>query len=219
MKRTTLRKNLRYELFDLDDTIYPKSCGLLREIGNRMNCYMIERLGIGEDEVSEIREAFLKTWGTTLNALRRHYSVDPDEFLDFVHDIPLNRYLQRDPDLDRMLQRLELRKIIFTNADARHARRVLSYTGILKHFETIVDIHMLEFINKPDRRAYLQVMDFIDARPEECILIEDSQVNIHTAKELGMITVMVGAEDRVDGAHFHIRRVTDFEGLLQTIPG
>jgi putative hydrolase of the HAD superfamily len=217
MMRLSLKKNLRYALFDLDNTIYPKSCGLMGEIGNRINCYMIERLGIREDAVSEKRVAFLKTWGTTLNALRRHYSVDPDEFLDFVHDIPLDRFLQRDPDLDRMLGRLELRKVIFTNADARHARRVLSRTGILKHFETIIDIHLLEFVNKPDRRAFTQAMDFIGARPEECLLIEDSQTNIMAAKEIGMITVMVGGEDRVDGAHHHIRLVTDLEEMLQTI--
>lgn len=217
MMRLSLKKNLRYALFDLDNTIYPKSCGLMREIGNRINCYMIERLGIREDAVSEKRVAFLKTWGTTLNALRRHYSVDPDEFLDFVHDIPLERFLQRDPGLDRMLGRLELRKVIFTNADARHARRVLSRTGILQHFEMIVDIHMLEFINKPDRRAFSQAMNFIGARPEECLLIEDSQANIRAGKEIGMITVMVGGEDRIDGADYHICRITDLEELLQTI--
>lgn len=213
-----MRKNLQYALFDLDNTLYPKSSGLMGEIGNRMNRYMVERLGIGEEEVSRRRVAFLKKWGTTLNALRRHYCVDPDEFLDYVHDIRLNRYLQRDPVLDGMLHRLKLRKIVFTNADARHARRVLSHTGILQHFEMIFDIHMLDFINKPDRRAYLRILDFIDARPEECILIEDSPSNIQTAKELGMVTVMVGNEDRVDGAHYHIQNITDFEDLLATIP-
>ena len=188
------------------------------EIGNRINRFMVERLGFEENEVSRKRDAFLKTWGTTLNALRRHYSVDPDEFLDFVHDIPLARYIQKDPDLDRMLERLELKKVIFTNADARHARRVLSHAGVLRHFETIVDIHLLDFINKPDIRAYAKTLDFIGARPEECILLEDSPANIRPAKELGMITVMVVDEDRVDGAHYHLRRIADLEDLLPTIP-
>lgn len=213
-----MRKNLRYALFDLDNTIYPESCGLMQEIGNRINRYMAERLGISEDEVGRTRVAFLKKWGTTLNALRRHYNVDPDEFLDFVHDIRLDGYLQKDPELDRMLGRLKLRKIVFTNADARHARRVLSHTGILRHFEMILDIHLLDFINKPDRRAYFRILDFIGARPDECILIEDSPTNIHTAKELGMVTVMVGSEEGADGAHYHIRNITDFENLLPTIP-
>ena len=75
-----------------------------------------------------------------------------------------------------------------------------------------------DFINKPDRRAYLHAMDFIDARPEECILLEDSPVNIRPAKDLGMITVLVGEDDRSDGAHYHIRSITDLEELLSTIP-
>ena len=65
-----------------------------------------------------------------------------------------------------MLERLELRKIIFTNADAKHARRVLSRLGIMRHFESIIDIHLLEFVNKPDRRAYLRALDFASARPK-----------------------------------------------------
>jgi putative hydrolase of the HAD superfamily len=183
-------------------------------IGNRINHYMIERLGVSPEEVSRKRSDFLKAFGTTLNALRRYYSVDPDEFLAFVHDIPLARYLQYQPTLDRMLGSFELRRIIFTNADAQHARRVLSHLGILRHFESIIDIHMLEFVNKPDRRAYLKALDFVAAQPQECVLVEDSLANIMPARQLGMTTVMVGEGLKTDGAHYHIDRITDLTNLL-----
>jgi putative hydrolase of the HAD superfamily len=209
-----LGSTLRCAFFDLDNTIYPRSCGLWQEIGNRINLYMIERLGIDPQEVSKRRDEFLKAFGTTLNALRRYYSVDPDEFLSFVHDIPLGRYLHRDPDLEGMLQRLKLRKIVFTNADAQHARRVLFRLGVLRHFEFIIDIHMLEFINKPDQRSYLKALEFASVRPEECILIDDSPINIIPAVKLGMTTVMVGEGPAVDGAHHHIHRITELEGIL-----
>jgi len=201
-------------LFDLDNTLYPSSCGLMREIGNRINRYMIERLGVVPADVSKMRDDFLKAFGTTLNALRRYYAVDPDEFLDFVHDIPLVPFLQHEPALDQMLGRLELRKVIFTNADARHARRVLSRLGILRHFESIIDIHMLEFVNKPDHRAYLKALDFASVQAEECVLIEDSARNLAPAGRLGMTTVLVGEGTRTDGAHYHIARITDLENLL-----
>ncbi len=208
-----LKESLRYALFDLDNTLYPKSCGLWEEIGSRINLYMIERLGMNPQEVGKRREEFLKAFGTTLNALRHYYSIDPDEFLAFVHDIPLQRFLGYDPELDRMLERLKLRKIIFTNADAGHARRVLSRLGIIRHFESIIDIHLLEFVNKPDRRAYLRAMEFTSGRPEECVLIEDSLSNIVPARKLGMTTVMVGAMPQSNGAHYHIERITDFEKI------
>jgi putative hydrolase of the HAD superfamily len=205
-----VKKNLRCALFDLDNTLYPKSCGLWDEIGRRMNLYMVERLGIDPREVGTIRQDFLKEFGTTLNALRRYYDVDPDEFLNFVHDIPLGSYIQPDPDLDRLLAELQLRKIIFTNADAQHARRVLSRLGIMRHFESIIDIHLLEFVNKPDRRSYLKALEFASALPEECLLIEDLVVNILPARELGMTTVVVGhRREATDGAHYYIDRITD----------
>jgi len=208
-----LTENLRYALFDLDNTLYPNSCGLWQEIGNRINLYMTDRLGIDRPEVNRQRENFLKSFGTTLNALRHYYAVDPDEFLNFVHDIPLGRYLQYEPALDAMLARLKLNKIVFTNADAQHARRVLSCLGISRHFDSIIDIHLLEFVNKPDPRSYLKALEFASARAEECVLIEDSLANIIPARKLGMTTVMVGGGPESNGADFHIELITDFERI------
>lgn len=208
-------KNFQYALFDLDNTLYPQSCGLMKEIGNRINRFMVERLGLHVEEVGKTRDSFLKTHGTTLNALRRYFKVDPDEFLAFVHDIPLVEYLHYEPLLDQMLGRLKVRKIVFTNSDSRHARRVLTQLGIIHHFESILDIHFLEFMNKPHQRAYLKVLEEISARPEECILVEDSLVNLLPAGKLGMTTVMVGEGIHPHGAHHNIERITDFERLLK----
>ena len=210
-------KTLRCILFDLDNTLYPRSSGLMQAIGHRINLYMVERLNIQPAEVSKTRDDYLKSFGTTLNALRRFYSVDPDEYLDFVHDIPVSSHLQSAPELDQMLGRMKPKKIIFTNADARHARRVLSRLGILQHFESIIDIHLLDFVNKPDRRAYIRALDFASVLPEESMLVEDSLVNIIPAKKMGMTTVLVGEGLRIGGAHYHIERITDLEGLLGSI--
>jgi putative hydrolase of the HAD superfamily len=212
-----LNKKLRYALFDLDNTLYPRSCGLMEEIGRRMNQFMIERLGFSEATVAEHRDSLLLAHGTTLNALRRRYSVDPDEFLEFVHDIPLETFLDYNEALDRMLGALPLQKVIFTNADAKHARHVLARLGILPHFESIIDIHMLEFANKPDRRSYRKALDFIAAEPEECILLEDFIVNIRPARKLGMTTVLVGDGVNTEGAHHRIEDITELAELLQEI--
>ena len=210
-------KTLRCVFFDLDNTLYPASSGVMQAIGVRINQFMVERLDVKPEEVTRMRDDFLKVFGTTLNALRRFYAVDPDEFLDFVHDLPLELHLKYDPDLDRMLDRMELRKIVFTNADAKHARRVLARLGIMRHFESIIDIHLLEFINKPDRRSYHRALAVASVRPEECILVEDSPANILPAKELGITTVLVGGSGEPDGAHYHINRIAELEGLLNKL--
>ena len=183
---------LKCALFDLDNTLYPQSCGLMDEIGRRMNLYMTKHLGIPAEKAMEIRNSLLVSHGTTLNGLRRRCDVDPDDFLAFVHNIPLEKFISRDETLDKMLSALPLRKIIFTNADASHARRVLSRLGVIRHFETIIDIHFTEFCNKPDPRAYIVALEFAGLRPEECVLLEDYPPNIKTAKAMGMTTVLVG---------------------------
>lgn len=206
---------IRYVLCDLDNTLYPQSSGLWEAIGDRINLYMIERLGMIPEEVSRKRDDFLKAFGTTLNALRHYYGIDADEFLAFVHDLPLGNYIRYEPALDEMLDRMPFGKVIFTNADASHARRVLACQGIARHFERIIDIHALEFINKPDRRAYLKALDYISARPDECVFVEDSLTNILPARDMGMLTVLVRDGDAVDGADHHIRQFTELEPILK----
>ena len=208
---------LRCALFDLDNTLYPQSCGLMAEIGRRMNQYMNERLGIPADKVRAIRDSLLVTHGTTLNGLRRHHEVDPDDFLSFVHDIPLEGFINCDESLDQMLTALPLRKIVFTNADARHARRVLSRLGIIRHFEAIIDIHLVEFCGKPDPRAYHTVLEFVGVRPEECVLLEDYPANIQTARAMGITTVLVADDGKAGGndavADYVINRVVELADL------
>ncbi len=208
---------IRYVLFDLDNTLYAPSSGLWQAIGDRINLYMIKHLGMEPAEVSRKRDDFLAAFGTTLNALRHYYGIDPDEFLAFVHDLPLRDYIGYEPALDQMLGRMPFSKVIFTNADASHARRVLASLGIARHFERIIDIHALEFVNKPDRRAYIKVLEYLSAQPEECVFVEDSLSNIRPARQLGMHTVLVHPGVETDGADHHIQSVTELEAVLSKL--
>jgi len=205
---------LRYLLCDLDNTLYPPDNGLWHAIGRRIDRYMIERLGYRPDEVSRRRDDYMNTFGTTLNALRHHYGIDPFDFLAYVHDIPLQRYLRFSPELNTMLGRLNLRKVIFTNADAPHAERVLGHLGIAHHFERIIDIQALDFQNKPDHAAYFKAMEFLDARPEECLFADDSLLNLIPARALGMVTVLVGEGVQREDVDYQIRRIIDLEAVL-----
>ena len=207
---------IRYLLLDLDNTIYSQSCGLWEAIGCRINEFMIERLGMAHDEVTGRRQRYMNEFGTTLNALRHYYGVDPDDFLAFVHDLPLARYLRLEPALDAMLARLPVRKVILTNADAAHARRVLARLGVGRHFEQIIDIRTLEFVTKPDRRAYLKALQLIGALPGECIFVDDHPANIAAAKSLGLWTVLVrdGCAAPFTGADYVIRQIHELGGII-----
>ncbi len=207
---------LKYALFDLDDTLYASQCGLWAAIGERIDLFMVERLGLAPDTVVAQRRHYLETFGTTLNGLRREHAVDPHAFLEFVHDVPLPDYLSANAALDEMLTRLPLSKAIFTNADAAHARRVLACLGIARHFTQIIDIHRLEFINKPDTRAYERALALIGARAEECVFIDDAPRNLRPAQALGLLTVLVRAGDQPlpDGVDYQIESILQLEGVL-----
>src|SRR3546814_3435985 len=61
--------------------------------------------------------------------LMRHHGVHPEDFLLDVHNIALDR-LTVDTRLRAGLERLPGRKLVFTNADADYAARVLAARGI-----------------------------------------------------------------------------------------
>ena len=178
---------------DLDDTLYPQGNGVWHAIGDRITLFLIDRLGLTEQEAIGLRRRYFEQYGTTLNGLRLHHQIDPADYLGFVHDLPLDRYLQPDPALRRMLAALRVQRVVFTNADRAHAERVLNALGIAGEIGSIIDIYALEFANKPELSAYTRAIALASAPgPETCVLVDDMPRNLHPASGLGMTTVYVG---------------------------
>ncbi|HEX2989388.1 MAG TPA: hypothetical protein VHO49_01860, partial [Anaerolineales bacterium] len=107
--------------FDLDDTLYPSSSGLWHAIKERMTRYMLERMAIPEADVPLLREQYFKMYGTTLRGLQERHNVDTEDYLAYVHDVPLTEFLKPDPVVREVIASLPTRNLVFTNADANHA--------------------------------------------------------------------------------------------------
>ncbi len=135
--------------FDLDDTLYPPNTGLWDAIKDRMNDYMRERLNIPAEQVSALREKYYKQFGTTTRGLQEYHDLDTQDFLAYVHDVPLKDYLTPDPTLRSIIASLPTRNLIFTNADVSHADRVLSALGLRDLFEIVVDVNTIAPYCKP----------------------------------------------------------------------
>lgn len=209
---------IKYILFDLDDTLYPKEIGLMAAIGQRIHQYIQERVGLDPVAARDLRRHYLQTYGTTLKGLQVHYNVDAEEYLTYVHDVPLGDYLKPDETLDRVLTEIQAEKIVFTNATTEHARRVLRALGVEHHFNYIVDLRATNYVNKPQPGAYQCILDILGARPEECLMVEDSVRNLRPAKELGMVTVLVDGSGG-DGVDFAIDDVTQVGEVFRRIRG
>jgi putative hydrolase of the HAD superfamily len=213
---------LRFALIDLDETLYPAQAGLMAEIGRRINQYLGERCGFGDSEIAELRDRYYRQYGTTLRGLMLHHHVDADDYLAYVHDVPLERYIGPNPELQAALAGLPLTKVIFTNASEAHARRVLSLLGVERYFSAIIGIEAIQYLNKPDPQAYRKALEILGAEPEECLLLDDIERNLAPAREMGMVTVLVGAgaSSRADFVIPSVEQVSDVLARLDgRIPG
>jgi putative hydrolase of the HAD superfamily len=120
--------------------------------------------------------------------------IDPDDFLHYVHDFKPGAFLQPNPALHRAVERIPLRRVVFTNGTNAHTRRVLEALGIGALFERIIDVVDVGYVSKPAQLAYQRALALLNTTARECILVEDSPRNLAPAKEMGMITILVGHE-------------------------
>jgi putative hydrolase of the HAD superfamily len=212
--------HVRDWIFDLDNCLYPASTGLFALIDERMGAYIQRLLDCDRDEAKRVQKAHFHEHGTTLAGLMKNHEIDPSDFLDDVHAIPLDR-VQCDERLGAALARLPGRRFVFTNGDAPYARRVLEAIGVGAHFDELHDIHASELRPKPDPHGYALLCERFGIDPARALLVDDMAANLKPAKALGMTTVWVdnGSERGSHGAddRFIDHRIGDVADWLESI--
>ena len=202
-------------LFDLDDTVYPNACGLWPAIGKRIDLYIENKINIPREQIRPIRIDLYKKYGTTMRGLQFKYGINEDDYLNFVHYVPLEEYIGPDPDLREILLAYQQDKWIFTNADTKHAERVLQVIGIRDCFIGIIDITQLSPYCKPEDEAYKIALSAIgQANPQECVFIDDREVNLNPARSMGLYTILVGSDSGKNNHHAHIMTLKELPTVL-----
>ncbi|MBE0408639.1 MAG: pyrimidine 5'-nucleotidase [Anaerolineales bacterium] len=192
-------------LIDLDDTLYPNTNGVWETIRERMTDFMLDRLNLPIDVVNQLRRDYFETYGTTLRGLQIHYQIDADEYLAYVHDLPLEDYLAPDPAIQTLLGSLPQQKWVFTNADDAHAHRVLSILELTDFFKGIIDVRALDYACKPQLDAYKRALKISgETNPQRCLMLDDSIRNLIPATKMGITTILVGTNDPHPDAHHSI---------------
>jgi len=203
--------------FDLDETVYPRQAGVMQAIGHRITEYIERFFGVTRPKALALRAEYLRRHGTTLRGLQIHHDIDADEYMAFVHNVPVEQLLRNDPRLDQALSNIDAEKIIFTNASWEHAERVLNAIGIRHHFGRIVDVRDMGWESKPHPGAYSRLLCLLDARPEEVMLVEDNIRNLRPAVELGMLTVLVDAGAEGESIDFIIHEIWQIEDVYRQL--
>lgn len=203
---------------DLDDTLYPHTSGLWEAVGDRIQSYMEMKLNICDEEASHLRSQYLTQFGTTLNGLMHYHQIDPMEYLNYVHDVPIENLIPQDPELQMMLASISIPRVIFTNAHLDYAVRVLEQLGISDLITQVIDIIALDFSNKPSPEAYHRALALTGNPPAStCLLVDDRYPNLSAAAEFGMTTVLVGdgvIEGTVD---YTIEQIHDLTNAIPSL--
>ncbi len=200
-------------LLDVDYTLYPRGTGPFREVSRRIEKYVVSTLSLGLKEARELRMSYISRYGSTLGGLMHEHGVDPDEFLRYVHDVPVEDLLSPDEKLRNILENLPYNLVIFSNASRDYVERVLRHLGVADLMGVMFTIESMDFIPKPRKYPYHKVMDILDARPEDLIIVDDMVANVSTALKMGMAGILVGASAMPSGA-FSIHDIYDIVSVI-----
>jgi putative hydrolase of the HAD superfamily len=154
-----------------------------------------------------------------MRGLMIHHNVNPDDFLEYVHDVGVEERLSPDAELAGLLKSITTEKGIFTSGHKPHAQRVLRCLGVEGYFPEIFDIIFTRFIPKPNPEPYRQILDHLRLEGRDCMMIEDLPTNLKPAKDLGMTTVLVGpGMEGLDGVVDHtIESILELGNILQNL--
>ncbi|RMF38869.1 MAG: pyrimidine 5'-nucleotidase, partial [Alphaproteobacteria bacterium] len=184
-------------VFDLDNTLYPPEIRLFDQIEARMTAYVMREFGLDRETADHMRDTFWRNHGTTLAGLIENYGIDPQPFLDEVHEIDLSR-LKPDPVLHAAIDTLPGRRIVYTNGSRRHAERVTAALGLGAVFDALYGIEDAGFVPKPRREAFERVFARDGLDPFRAAMFEDDPRNLEAPAALGLVTVLVGAPHEAD---------------------
>ncbi|WP_091736341.1 pyrimidine 5'-nucleotidase [Phenylobacterium immobile] len=200
-------------LFDLDNTLYPVESGFLDEAVSRMTTYVQKVTGLPRDEAFALQKRYLREHGLTLRGMMLDWGVDPDDYHAMFHDLSLEA-LAHDPALLAAIERLPGKRLIFTNADAVSAERVLKRLGLAHLFEDVFHIASAEFLPKPAPETFDKIVWAHNLDATRTCFFEDTERNLQPAHKLGMTTVLVGAHAAASTAAFVDHRTDSLAAFL-----
>ncbi|MEM6422675.1 MAG: pyrimidine 5'-nucleotidase, partial [Pseudomonadota bacterium] len=211
--------HIRTWIFDLDNTLYHPSAGLLDQINHRMTDFIMAELGVDRAYANDIRSRYWRRYGITLAGLMAHHGTEPSRFLDAVHDIDLSA-IAPEPALIEALAALRarprLRLIVHTNGARAHARRVLAQAGLADAFDAIYALEDKGLAAKPDPAAYAHVIAADGIDTARAAMVEDSATNLVEPKRLGMATIWVTEDRAAPPAHIDLK-IAALAGFLAAL--
>ena len=180
-------------VFDLDNTLYPHHLNLWQQVDERIREYIAGYLKVPHEEAFRLQKDYYKRYGTSMRGLMTEHGMEPDDFLDFVHQID-HSPLTPNAALAAAIEVLPGRKLILTNGTRRHADAVLARLELARHFDDVFDIVAAELEPKPSPQTYDRFLKAHNIDAANAAMFEDLARNLVVPHALGMTTVLVVPE-------------------------
>lgn len=205
-------------VFDLDNTLYPPSDALFDQIDVLMTRYVMKHLDLDHAAANKLRADYWARYGTTLAGLMDIHGLEPEAFLDAVHQIDLS-HMKPAPDLRRAIEALSGRKVVYTNGSREHACRVTQARGLGGVFDAIYGVEHANYAPKPHRVAFERIFQRDGISPETAAFFEDDIRNLEVPHAMGMKTVLVHETPNTPAhnrphVHYQTDDLTDFLSRL-----
>ncbi|MDR1694368.1 MAG: HAD-IA family hydrolase [Lactobacillaceae bacterium] len=186
-------KNVKTLVFDLDDTLYPKSLGYQKHADEKIAVFLQEKMGMSFDEYKEECNK-LREKGCSTYSLYKEKGTTFEEYLicGCEHDMSKVEYNE---ELHKILASLPYKKIIYTDANRKHVDDTLKYLRLESIFKDIYTVIDAGYIWKSFNGGFESFLKHYNLIPEETIIFEDNLKNLKKAKTLGLHTVLISEED------------------------
>ena len=179
-------------IFDLDNTLYSADSGIFQQVHRLMGEFISNNLNLEISEAKKLQSKYYKQHGTTLKGMIDNHGVDPDYFLDEVHRLDYS-IVGPNQLLNDELEKLEGRKIIYTNANEKHVLDVLKRINLSDYFDEIFDIKLANYIPKPEIKPYEQIIELFKIDASRSAMFDDIAKNLVPAKKVGFTPVWIDA--------------------------
>jgi len=212
---------VRVLIFDLDGTLIDSKRDLIRSV----NAMLLEmgREELHEDTIS----GYIGHGAPQLIARALGNGAAPEEreralkfFLGYYEEHKMDSTCAYPGVVDALEELRGLPMAVLTNKPVRVSVRILEGLGLAKYFRAVYGGNSFE-TKKPDPLGARKILEELGAAAEETMVIGDSEVDVQTARNAGMLAAAVnygfGVHDReAYPADVYLDRLTELARLLAT---
>ena len=183
-------KDISNWVFDLDNTLYKAECGLFDKVHILMGRFIEENLKLSSSEAQALRSKYYHQYGTTLRGLMIEHKINPDDYLNYVHQINYD-VVSPNESLRDIIKELSGKKYIFTNANYGHVEKVLEKLKMEEIFDGCFDISESDYLPKPHKEIYESFQKKFNLDNSSTAMFEDLHINLKEPFSMGWKTVWV----------------------------